>query len=121
MAQLVKNPPAMWETGVQSLGWEDPLRKERLPTLVLWPGESHGLYSPWGGKESDMTEQLSLHFTSRIQRWLTQVSLVIKNLPANAGDARDTGSIPGLGRSPGVENGNLLQYSCQDNPVDRGD
>ena len=39
MAQLVKNPPAMWETWVQSLGWEDPLEKERLPMLVFWPGE----------------------------------------------------------------------------------
>ena len=37
---------------------------------------------------------------------------VVKNLPADAGDARDSGSIPGSGRSPGVENGNLLQYSC---------
>ena len=37
---------------------------------------------------------------------------MVKNLPANAGDARDTGSISGLGRSPGVGNGNLLQYSC---------
>ena len=37
---------------------------------------------------------------------------VVKNLPANAGDARDTVSIPGCGRSPGVRNGNRLQYSC---------
>ena len=36
---------------------------------------------------------------------------MVKNPPANAGDTRDTGSIPGLGRSPGVGNGNLLQYS----------
>ena len=42
----------------------------------------------------------------------SQVVQVVKNLPANAGDARDSGSIPGSGRSPGVENGNLLQYSC---------
>ena len=42
----------------------------------------------------------------------SQVALVAKNLPANAGDARDTGSVPGLGRSPGVGNANLLQYSC---------
>ena len=35
-----------------------------LPTPVFWPGEFHGLYSPWGLKESDTTEQLSLHFTS---------------------------------------------------------
>ena len=49
-----------------------------------------------------------------------QVVLVVKNPPANAGDARDLGSIPGLGRSPGVENGNPLQYSCLGNPMDRG-
>ena len=42
---------------------------------------------------------------------------VVKNLPANTGDA---GSIPGLGRSPGGGNGNLLQYSCLGNPMDRG-
>ena len=40
-----------------------PWRRERLPTPVFWPGELHGLYSPWGHKESDMTERLSLHFT----------------------------------------------------------
>ena len=45
---------------------------------------------------------------------------VVKNLPANTGDTRDAGSIPGSGRSPGVENGNLLQYSCLENSVDRG-
>ena len=45
---------------------------------------------------------------------------MVKNLPANAGDIRDEGSIPGLGRSPGGGNGNLLQYSCLENPMDRG-
>ena len=49
-----------------------------------------------------------------------QVALVIKNLPANAGDVRDLGFIPGLGRSPGEGNGNPLQYSCLENPTDRG-
>ena len=63
VAQLVKNPPAMLETWVQSLGWEDPLETERLPTPVFWPGEFHGLYSSWDRKESDTTERLSLHFT----------------------------------------------------------
>ena len=43
--------------------------------------------------------------------------LVVKNLPASAGDARDVGSIPGLGRSPGEGNGNLLQHSCLGNPT----
>ena len=43
-----------------------PWRRERLPTPVFWPGEFHGLYSPWGHKESDTTEQLSLHFTQSL-------------------------------------------------------
>ena len=46
--------------------------------------------------------------------------LVVRNPPANAGDTRDTGSIPGSGRSPGGGNGNPPQYSCLENPVDRG-
>ena len=45
---------------------------------------------------------------------------MVKNLPANAGDAGDTGLIPGSGRSPGGGNGNLLLYSCLENPMDRG-
>ena len=45
---------------------------------------------------------------------------MVKNLPANAGDIRDAGSIPGLGRSPGGGHGNPLQYSCLKNPMDRG-
>jgi len=44
------------------------------------------------------------------------VELVVKNLPANAGDIGDTGSVPRLGRSPGEGNGNPLQYSCLENP-----
>ena len=47
-----------------------------------------------------------------------QVALVVKNPPANAGDAGDSGSIPGSGRSPGGGNGNLLQYSCLENPME---
>ena len=46
--------------------------------------------------------------------------LVVRNPPANGGGARDMGSIPGLGRSPEGGNGNLLQYSCLGNPMDRG-
>ena len=48
------------------------------------------------------------------------VALVVKNLPANAGDIRDIGSIPGLGRSPGEGNGTPLQYSGPESPMDRG-
>ena len=50
----------------------------------------------------------------------SQVALVVKNLPANAGDAKDAGVIPGWGRSPGGGNGNLVQDSCLGNPIDRG-
>ena len=49
-----------------------------------------------------------------------KVVLMVKNLPVNEGDARDTGSIPGLGRSPGKGNGNPFQYSCLENSMDRG-
>ena len=48
------------------------------------------------------------------------MTVVVKNLPANAGDIRDVSLIPGLGRSPGGRNGNTLQYSCLENPTDRG-
>ena len=56
---MVKNLPAMQETWVGKIPW----RRERPPTPVFWPGEFHGLYSPWGHKESDTPERLSLHFT----------------------------------------------------------
>ena len=48
------------------------------------------------------------------------MALVVKNLPANGGDQGDVGSIPGLGRSPGGGHSNPLQYSCLENPMDRG-
>ena len=54
--------------------------------------------------------------------WASQVALVVPpaTAPASAGDIRDTGSIPGSGRSPGGGHGNPLQYSCLDNFMDRG-
>ena len=61
---MVKSLPAVWETRVQSLGWEDPLEKERethssiLAWKSPWTEEPGRLYSPWGCKESDMTERL---------------------------------------------------------------
>ena len=56
VSQLVKNPPAMRETWVGKIPW----RREWLLTLVFWPGEYHELYSTWGCKELDTTEQCSL-------------------------------------------------------------
>ena len=62
VAQSVKNLPAVQETWVQTLGWEDPLEKEMAIHSSILPGKSHGQrslegYSPWGHKESD-TERL---------------------------------------------------------------
>ena len=71
VAQKVKHPPAMWETGVQSLGWEDPLEKEKATHSSIlawkspWTEEPGRLLRPWGGKASDTTEQLhffTLHY-----------------------------------------------------------
>ena len=67
MAQTVKCLPTMWETWVQSLGWEDLLEKEMATHSSIPPGESHAWrsligYSPWGRKESDTTKRL--HFLS---------------------------------------------------------
>ena len=64
VAQMIRNPLSMHESGVQSLGQEDPWRRKWQPIPVVLPGESHGQrslvgYSPWGRKESDITEQLS--------------------------------------------------------------
>ena len=50
----------------------------------------------------------------------SQVALAVKNPPANAGDIRDVGSTPGSGRSPAGGHDNPLQYSCLENPMDRG-
>ena len=61
IAQLVKNPRNVGDLGsIPGLG-RSPGGREGLPTPVFWPGEFHGLYSPWGCKELDTTEQLSLH------------------------------------------------------------
>ena len=58
-------------------------------------------------------------FTFMYSRRASQVALVVKNLPANAGDIRDACSTPGSGSSAGGGHGNPLQYSCLENPMDR--
>ena len=64
VAQLVKNLPAIWETWVGKIPW----RREKLPTAVFCPGEFHGLYSPWGCKESDTMETFT--FTCSLEEKL---------------------------------------------------
>ena len=73
-----------------------------------WWAATYGVAQTW-----TRLQQLSSSSTM-------QAALVVKNPPANAGDIRDGGLIPGLGRSPGGGHGNPLQYSCLENPMDRG-
>ena len=85
------------------------------------PEELHGQrslagYSPWGCKELDMTEQLSLTHSSSLPRACLVAQA--KNPPARAEDIRDMGLIPGSGRSP--RGGNPPQDSCLENSMDRG-
>ena len=58
--------------------------------------------------------------TCHLSLGISQLALVIKNPPANVGDAKDEGFIPRSGISPGVGNGNSIQYSCLENSMDRG-
>ena len=109
MAQTVKHLSAMQETWVQSLDWEDPLEKEMQPTPVLLPGKSHGRrslvgYSPWGGKESDTTEQR--HF---------QVAQWVRN-PLTMQETGNINLIPSWGRSPGGGHGNPPSIVAWRNP-----
>ena len=115
---IVKNTPAMQETWVWSLRQEDPLEKGMPTHSSILPGEFHGqrslvVYSSWGHK-SDTTELSHFHFFPidiilyYIYYWASQVVLVVKNPPANAGDIGNAGSGPGSGRSPEGGHGNPL-------------
>ena len=73
VAYLVKNPLQCRRPGFDPWVGKIPWRKEKLPTLVFWPGEFHGQrilvgYSPQGHKESNMTERLSTHFDSWVEK-----------------------------------------------------
>ena len=70
VAQLVKNRLQCGRPRFDPWVGKIPWRRERLPTPVFWAGEFHGLYSPWSSKESDRTEQLSLHIIrDTIKSW----------------------------------------------------
>ena len=93
-------------------------RRERLPTPVFRPGEFHGLYSPRGCKQSDLTEQRSLllHFLQQQEGWGDfSGGPTARNPPATAEDLCST---PGVGRSPGEGRGYPLQYSGLENSMD---
>ena len=87
--------------------------QELMMDREAWHAAVHGAAKSWTWL-SNWTE---LNWLCYGVSW---VALGVKNLPANAGDIRDTGSVPGLGRFPGGGHSNLLQYSCLENPTDRG-
>ena len=74
LAQLVKNPPAKWETWVPSLGWEDPLEKRKTThsSSLAWR-IPRTVYSPWGHEELDTTEQLSLSLYAQLNCHLVRL------------------------------------------------
>ena len=104
----------------ETVGWHHRLDRHEFEQTL---GDSEGQgslvsYCSWGHKESDTTEQLNNEMTTTT--FLLSGfpgSSVVKDLPVNAGDV---GSIPGSGRSPREGNDNPLQYSCLENPMDRG-
>ena len=63
---------------------------------------------------------LTEHLSTIKYPWASQLAPAVKTLPANAGDARDSGLVLGSGRSPGEGHGHPLQYSCLENPMDSG-
>ena len=73
----------------------------------------------WLQNKSPVSSLLNISSTNYYYRAFAG-DVVVKNQPVNAGDAGDLGSIFGLGRSPGIGNGNPIQYSCLDNSMDRG-
>ena len=78
---MVKNLSAMQEAPFDPWVGKIPCRRERLPALVFWPGESYGLYSPWGHKELDTTERfsLSLSFSDQSKGRKLQI-MIFENL-----------------------------------------
>ena len=117
---MVKTPLAMKEMQVRfpGEGSGNPLQYSCLGNPM---DRSLGDYSPWGHKRSDTTEGLNNNKRDVFPLSLgSQFVLVVKNLPAYTGYTGDTGLIPGLGRSLGEGHGNPLQYSCLENPIDRG-
>ena len=135
VAQLVKNPPAMQETWVWSLVGKMPWRRKRLPTPVFWPGEY------WGHKKSDMTEWLSLSgympssgisgsYGSFIPSFLRILHTVLHSglsiyIPTNSAvqsylKKQEKSQINNITLHLGEGNSTPVQYSCLENPTDRG-
>ena len=110
-----------------SWSWKDTARRRVSVNQEEGPSQNSPMLAPWSGlpsiqnwRKKLVIQASNLYFywsNPGLPRWH---SLVVKNLSANAGDIRDAGLIPGLGRSPGGGNGYPLQYSCLQNSTDRG-
>ena len=117
VAQTVKNPPAMWETWVWTLGSEDPLEKGTathssiLAWRIPWRDEPGRLQST--GSQRVEHDQETFTFTFHFRGFPGG-----SGVKASACNAGDPGSVPRSGRSPGEGNGNPLQYFCLENPVE---
>ena len=98
MAQTVKNPFAMWETWVRSLGWEDPLEEDMT---------THSSFLAWRSP------------TDREAWWATVHAVVKSWTQLNACNVGDLGLIPRLGRSTGGGHDNPLQFSCLESPQEQ--
>ena len=111
VAHVVKNLPAMQETRVRPLDWENPREKgmaTHSSVLALENSMDRGGYSPWGHKELDVTE------------WITLTLLGGSDGKESACNAGDLGLVSELKRCPEEGNGYPLQYACLENPMDRG-
>ena len=107
-------PGPTWEPQVMALSEIDPLLDILL--LYFFPFLFYiGLYWTF----NVVLIQVWFSYTDTCI-WASQVALVVKNPPANAGDSRDVSLVPGSRRSLGGGHGNPLQYSCLENPMDRG-
>ena len=140
VAKMVKDPPAMWETWIQPLGWEDPLGEGMAThsSILAWriPKDRRPWRARVHGSQSLGHDWVTQHSTqhmegySKVTHESTCVNIYMHKLgfpckvsgkepSANAGDIRDTDSIPGSGRSTGGGHGNSLQYFCLENSRDR--
>ena len=91
-----------------------------IPRSGRSPPEGNGNPLQYSCPVNSMHREVQPTGLPRVRLYCVTEYTVVKNPPANAGDIRDIGSVPGWGRSSGGRNGNPLQYSCLENPMDRG-
>ena len=110
--QLLTPKLQFFKGTVRLRGWWGWREVVLVPLVAGTDGESRKAW--WGVQVGGQGSGLGY------QQWASQVALVVKKQPTNTGDVRDMGSISGSGESPGGGRGNPLQYSCLENPMDRG-